>query len=157
MSFLDGDDDTISFISQQTSVPTSAAAETIKTSAKAAGTSKASDNDYSGKATFAAAAQTSKTPETSVAAAATSATSGNNSSNGVADTVSTCINQSLDSAGCQSGRAANEGAIIGGAVAGVIIIGLLIYWLMKRKKKQGVKKGFWQGKAMGGGTGPNTV
>ncbi|OXG22681.1 hypothetical protein C367_03982 [Cryptococcus neoformans Ze90-1] len=157
MSFLDGDDDTISFISQQTSVPTSAAAETIKTSAKAAGTSKASDNDYSGKATFAAAAQTSKTPETSVAAAATSATSGNNSSNGVADTVNTCINQGLDSAGCQSGRAANEEAIIGGAVAGVIIIGLLIYWLMKRKKKQGMKKGFWQGKAMGGGTGPNTV
>lgn len=116
MGFLDSNDDAISAISQQTS----AAVETIKTSAKAAATSKASADDNNDKATSAAAAvtsapQISKAVETSVAAAATSETSrSNNNSNGVADTVSTCVNQGLDSAGCQSGRAANEGAIIGG-------------------------------------------
>lgn len=115
MGFLDSNDDAISAIFQQTS----AAVETIKTSAKAAATSKASADDNNDKATSAAAAvtsapQTSKAAETSVAAAATSETSRSNSSNGVADTVSTCVNQGLDSAGCQSGRAANEGAIIGG-------------------------------------------
>lgn len=115
MGFLDSNDGVSSVISQQTS----AAEETIKTSAKSAATSKASADDNSDKATSAAAAvtsapQTSKAAETSVAVAATSEKSGSNSRNGVADTVSTCINQGLDSAGCQSGRAANEGAIIGG-------------------------------------------
>lgn len=115
MSFLDSNDDAISAISQQTS----AAEEAIKTSAKAVATPKASADGNSDKATSAAAAatsapQTSKAAETSVAAAATSETSGSNSSNGVADTVSTCVNRGLDSAGCQSGRAANEGTITGG-------------------------------------------
>lgn len=115
MGFLDGNDDASSAVSQQTS----AAKETIKTSAKAAATSKASADDNNDKATSAVAAitsapQTSKAAETSVATAATSETLGSNSSNGVADTVSTCVNQGLDSAGCRSGRAANEGAIIGG-------------------------------------------
>lgn len=110
MSFLDSNDDAISAISQQTS----AAEEAIKTSAKAVATPKASADGNSDKATSAAAPQTSKAAETSVAAAATSETSGSNSSNGVADTVSTCVNRGLDSAGCQSGRAANEGTITGG-------------------------------------------
>ncbi|KAK8844161.1 hypothetical protein IAR55_006955 [Kwoniella newhampshirensis] len=64
----------------------------------------------------------------------------------VKDTIGSCVDQGFESGPCKAGRSAHEGAIIGeGAIAGVVMIGLLIWLTVKRCKKKGKKEGYLEG------------
>ncbi|WWD21179.1 hypothetical protein CI109_105663 [Kwoniella shandongensis] len=84
-------------------------------------------------------------PSTNSPTPTSGATATSDTGPGVGDTLDSCVDEGFESDACKAGRSANEGAIIGGALGAAIVIGLIIWWTVKRCKHKGRKKGYLEG------------